>query len=547
MFNIDPVKTKSWQKIKKHFLYMKNIKIIDLFKKDNMRYKKFSFFYKKKIFFDFSKNIICLKTIKLFINLLNEINFKNYFLCMISGEKINLTENRAVLHIFSRDIKKFFFKKKLISLKKYNLIKQRLNKIKNITHDILSYKWLSFSGKRIKNIVNIGIGGSDLGPRMICKALTLYKNNINTYFVSNIDATDILDVLNKISPDETIFIICSKTFTTSETLSNAKIAKLWISNFYLNNKLCIKYHFIGITNNIEKAINFGIENDNILYMDEWIGGRYSICSSVGLIISLSIGFKNFLKLLDGFNDMDIHFYENEYIKNIPVILAIISIWYINFFDFNNELISVYSEYLSLLPLYLQQLCMESNGKNINRKGKIITEYNTCPIIWGGLGTNSQHSFYQLLHQGTHNFLCDFIVEINNNNNIYKSHLKLISNFFAQTHSLSFGDIFLKLFNLNSKKFSDKFMYFINNKPNNIFLLKKINPYTLGSLISLYEHKTFTQGVIWNIFSFDQWGVELGKKISNKILVNLNKKRINNLHLDNSTINLIKIFNRYYNL
>ncbi len=550
----NPVKLKSWKEIKSHFSFIKNIKMFDLFNKDKRRFYKFSILFKDQILFDYSKNIINMNTIKLFINFLNEINFKKYILSMFFGKKINFTENKVVLNFLLRDRKNFFVKNNssFIDIKKD--IDVNLNKIKLFTKKILNGDWLGYSGKKIYNIVNIGIGGSDIGPRMIIKSLISdYKKNkkINFYFVSNIDSLDITQVINNISPENTIFIVCSKTFTTLETLSNAKIARDWILNFYNNKKNSINHHFILISSNFNESVKFGVNINNIFLVHDWVGGRYSFCSAFGLIISLALGFENFIKLLDGAHDMDIHFLKNNYQNNIPIILAMLSVWYTNFFKFNTRCIIPYTEKLYFLSHYLQQLIMESNGKYIDNNGKYIIDYNTSPIIWGGIGTISQHSFYQLLHQGTYIIPCDFFAEILNQNNSNESHLKLMSNFFSQTQALAFGDsIFSKNIFCGNSKFK-KFLKFKGNRPSNTFLIKKITPYTIGVLISMYEHKVFTQGIMLNICSFDQWGVELGKKLCNYIIPCLynNKSNFNklnkNINLDNSTLNLLNFFNKNF--
>ncbi len=551
----NPIKTKSWLKLNDHYLSIKNIKIFDLFKKDKKRFNNFSINFNNNILVDFSKNRILLETLNLFKNLLDEINFKNYIYSMLIGENINFTENKPVLHFLLRDRKNIFLKNNSSFLDIKKDIDTNLNKIKFFTEKILNGEWLGYSGKRITNIINVGIGGSDIGPRMIVKALSLYKkNNLNMYFISNIDSTDIINILNKLNPENTIFIVCSKTFTTLETLNNAKIAREWILNFYKNVEKSLNHHFILVSSNFSESVKFGINLNNIFIVHDWVGGRYSFCSAFGISISLAIGFNNFIKLLDGAHDMDLHFFSSSYFNNIPIILAILSIWYSNFFNFNTEAVLAYHENLFYLPMYLQQLGMESNGKYVDYNGNYINKYNTSPIIWGGIGTVAQHSFYQLLHQGTHIVPCDFIGEIININNINNSHLKLMSNFFSQTQALAFGD---KIFkegswignNLNN---SSKFIKFKGNRPTNTILVKKINPYNLGSLISLYEHKIFTQGIILNISSFDQWGVELGKKLSNVLFSFLKQKSIlqkkknkKNIYLDNSTFNLINFFNKFF--
>ncbi len=549
MLNINPVYTKSWNILLNHFNKIKKKDIFYFFNKDKNRFKNFSIFYKKLILFDFSKNLINNKTIKLFINFLNEINFKYYINGILKGKILNITEKKIISNFLLRDVDNYFIKNNYLNnkllIEKKNIDKN-LCKIKKITYEILNNIWLSFNNKKIFNIVNIGIGGSDLGPRMIVKSLYLYKKkNINSFFVSNLDINDINSVLNLISPENTIFIVCSKSFTTQETLLNFKIARDWILKFYNNNILSLNKHFILVTSNLNNSLKYNIIRNNIILVNDWVGGRYSFCSAFGLSISLSIGFKNFVKILKGCHDLDKHFFFTKYNKNIPILLSLISIWYNNFFCYTNELVMVYNESMFLFPYYLQQLVMESNGKCIDKNNDLIN-YNTSPILFGGLGTISQHSFFQLLHQGTNVIPCDFIIESNfkNNNNKYNSYYKLFSNLIAQSQCLAFGDnIFL---NIKKNNFS-KFKNIKGNKPNNIFLIKKINPYTLGTLISIYEYKVFTQGIIWNICSYDQWGVNLGKNLSNFVyklyFKNKNIKK-NRYFLDNSSLSLIKIFKNF---
>ncbi len=545
MLNVNPLNTNSWKMLKEHFSCMKNVKITDLFLNNKFRFRDLSFNFKDKILIDCSKNIITLNTIKLFVNLLKEINFSNYLKSMLLGSKINVTENRSVLHVALRDRRDIFFNKNNNFLSIKNDVNKNLKKMKLFTKLILEGKFTGFTGKKIKNIVNIGIGGSDLGSKMVINSLNRYKNNLNIYFVSNIDIYCLRNILKKINIECTLFIICSKTFTTLETISNAEIIKKIVIDFYGGKSISIEKHFIAVTNNVKKAEEFGISLENIFMIFDWTGGRFSLCSSVGLTICLSIGFDNFLKMLDGFHDMDLHFFNCEYHKNIPIILAMISIWYINFFRFDVESVLVYKQNLLYFPLYLQQLIMESNGKCVDRNGNFITDYCTSSVIFGGVGTDVQHSFFQYLHQGTKCIPCDFIAEIYSDENINNSHLKLMSNFFAQTHTLAFGDKRLHNSNyVDKNNFVNKFNVFKGNKPSNSILINKITPYTLGSIISLYEHKVFTQGIILNIFSFDQWGVELGKKISSFIFTNLLYKT--NSNLDKSTDSLVSYFNDNYN-
>lgn len=515
MKNINPTKTSSWKNLKKHFQEINKITINDLFINDPNRFKKFSINFDNKILFDYSKNIINQTTLNYLINLAKETKCFDAIYSMFYGKKINVTEKQSVLHTALRyKHNNFFLKNKKI----YNNIDKILKKIKDISNEIILEKWKGYTNKKIKNIINIGIGGSYLGPLMVTETLSEYKNKLNLFFLSNIDYNQIKNIINKIKPEESIFIIASKTFNTQETITNALSIKKWfIKSINRNlNKDVFSKHFIAVTNNINAAINFGIDKKNILPLLSEIGGRFSLWSSIGLSISLSIGFDNFKKLLEGANKMDNHFFYAPLDKNIPIIMALISIWYNNFWHTETEAIIPYCDNMRFLPSYLQQLNMESNGKSIDRNGNKIL-YQTSSIIWGDVGTNGQHSFFQMLHQGTKLIPCDFIAAAIPYNNKYKDHhLKLIANYIAQTRALAFGNIN----NIYNKK--NLYQYCFGNKPSNSIFLEKITPYNLGLLISYYEHKVFIQGVILNIFSFDQWGVELGKKITNFLVENINE-------------------------
>ncbi|CAL4325587.1 glucose-6-phosphate isomerase [Buchnera aphidicola] len=550
MKNINPVETIAWKELKNHYKIIKNMHISDLFLKDNQRFKKFSLCFNDEILVDFSKNLITDETILKLLNLVKEINLYSAIKAMFQGDKINRTENRAVLHIALRN--------KIncpIMLDGKNImldINFILKKMKNFSEKIINGDWKGCTGKKITDIVNIGIGGSDLGPRMVTESLRPYKNHLNMHYVSNIDGIEISEVLKKISYDTTLFIIISKTFTTQETMTNAYTARNWFLKF-TTDKNNIRQHFVAVSTNTEKVINFGIHAKNVFTFWDWVGGRYSLWSSVGLSIVLSIGFKNFSKLLKGAYDMDMHFYQTPFDKNIPVLLALIGIWYNNFFCAETEAIFPYDQNMHLFPAYLQQGNMESNGKNIDRNGENIS-YQTGPIIWGTPGTNGQHAFYQLIYQGTKLIPCDFIAPIISHHMLHDHHEKLLSNFFAQTKTLAFGNI-AKNIQKNDEKFSNvdlkesthMFQYknIKGNIPTNSILLRKITPYTLGVLIAMYEHKIFTQGIIFNIFSFDQWGVELGKKVADKILYDL-KKNKKNINYDISTNGLINFYNIWIN-
>lgn len=548
MKNINPIKTKSWIDLKYHFKKIKNVKISDLFKNDMNRFKKFSLIFLNNILVDFSKNIIETETIKKLINLSKECDLKNSIKDMFNGIKINKTENSAVLHTALRNMSN-----KPVFLDKQNImcdINTALNKMKIFSEKIISGQWRGYKGYKITDIVNIGIGGSDLGPFMVTEALRPYKNRMNMHFVSNVDGTHISETLKKIKPENSLFLISSKTFTTEETITNAYSAKNWFLSKN-NNLNDLSKHFIAISANTEQALKFGIEKKNIFKIWNWVGGRYSLWSSIGLSIMLSIGYKNFKLFLQGAHEMDKHFLNAPEQKNIPIILALIGIWYNNFFYSETEAILTYDQYMHRFAAYLQQCNMESNGKYIDRDGKKI-KYQTGPIIWGEPGTNGQHAFYQLIHQGTKLIPCDFIASINSHNPIRDHHTKLISNFFAQTKALAFGKSynaikkeFIRLgIDLSTVKNLIPYKVFEGNKPTNSILVNKINPFNLGALIAMYEHKIFTQGVIFNIFTFDQWGVELGKELSNEIQKELINKKYSNNH-DSSTNGLINFYKSFF--
>ncbi|BAC24744.1 pgi [Wigglesworthia glossinidia endosymbiont of Glossina brevipalpis] len=543
MKNINPTKTKSWNLLKKHFNNMKKVNIKDLFEKDKNRFSSFSICFDDIILIDYSKNIITKETIKKLIQLAKECDLNNAILSMFCGKKINYTENRAVLHTALRNHKNISIEIDGINI--IPKIKKVLNKMKNFCSDLIDGNWKGFTGERITHIVNIGIGGSDLGPYMVTEALKFYKNHLNVYFVSNIDGTHITEILKYLSPKNTLFLIASKTFTTQETITNAYSAKDWFLK-YAKDKKYLSRHFIALSSNIDEVKKFGINTENIFELWNWVGGRYSLWSCMGLSIALSIGFNNFEKLLRGAYAMDQHFLKQPFEKNIPIILGLISIWYNNFFNFETESILVYDQYMHLFSSYFQQVNMESNGKSIDRNGNLVN-YQTGSILWGGYGTNSQHAFYQLMHQGTKIVPCDFIVPIISHNPVSDHHQKLLANFFAQTKALAFGkkseNNHIKLYKYDSNKIKIlPFKILPGNRPTNSILIKEINPYNLGSLIAMYEHKIFTQGVVLNINSFDQWGVELGKQLSKKLFSILRKEKIlNTSSYDSSTNGLINFY------
>ncbi|QCI24070.1 glucose-6-phosphate isomerase [Buchnera aphidicola (Macrosiphoniella sanborni)] len=544
MKNINFNNTKSYQYLQNHFEKIKNIHLKELFADDVNRFKKFSIIFQKDMLVDFSKNRITDETLMYLINLAKETDVKSAIKLMFSGAKINHTEDRSVLHVAlrNRSNRPIIVNNKNIMLD----INRLLKKMKNFSQDVIDGKWTGYTGKSISDVVNIGIGGSDLGPYMVSEALYPYKNHLNIHFVSNIDSSHLLKVLTKVNPEKTIFLIASKTFTTDETITNAYSAKKWFLN-YSKNETTLDKHFFALSANIKNALNFGININNIFEFWDWVGGRFSLWSSAGLSIVLSIGFNNFEKFLDGACAMDNHFYNTDYSKNIPVLLSLISIWYSNFFGSETEAILPYDQYMHRFSAYFQQSNMESNGKSVNRNGKKIS-YQTGPIIWGEPGTNGQHAFYQLIHQGTKLIPCDFIAPIISHNDLDDHHIKLISNFLAQTQALAFGttkDEAIKdlIFSQKSQKEINDILPFKickGNQPTNSILIRKITPYNLGALIALYEHKIFVQGYILNIFSFDQWGVEIGKKISKNIYNDL-KSNIYNKNYDSSTQGLINFY------
>tara|TARA_B100001093_G_scaffold105322_2_gene97555 strand:+ start:1659 stop:3296 length:1638 start_codon:yes stop_codon:yes gene_type:complete len=533
----NPTQTSTWKSLEAHFNEIKNIEMEKMFKNGK---KATDFTINWNDFtIDFSKNRINKKTLDLLCDLGSECDLKNAIEQQFKGEKINETENRAVLHTALRsdgNEKIITDNKDVVS----SIIKSR-NKIRNFTNDVLSGKIKGSTNKPFTDIVNIGIGGSDLGPAMVVEALKFYSSKVKSHFISNVDGDHVLEVIKELNPETTLFIIVSKTFTTQETLSNAKTIRNWLVKKIGENS--VQNHFAAVSTNTIAIENFGIKSEYVFSMNNWVGGRFSLWSSVGLSISLSIGSKNFEDLLEGARKMDIHFRFTPFEKNIPVILALISIWYNNFFKCETEAVIPYSQYLNKLPAYLQQAIMESNGKSVDRDGQNIS-YQTGNIIWGNTGTNSQHAFFQLIHQGTKLIPCDFIGFKNPLHKENTQHDKLMSNFFAQTEALMAGktsseakaELDKSKLNEDQINFLLPFKIFSGNKPTNTILIEKLNPESLGSLIAMYEHKIFVQGIIWNIFSYDQWGVELGKQLASNILNEINEKNLKN-H-DNSTSSLL---------
>ncbi|HEX8576176.1 MAG TPA: glucose-6-phosphate isomerase [Flavobacterium sp.] len=515
----NPTKTNSWAKLEAHFQEIYDLSMKEMFQNDPSRAKKFHIQW-EDFLIDFSKNRITEETINLLLALAEETGLKKAIAGYFEGDIINQTENRAVLHtalrakasdtciVNHKDIIPEIFEVK--------------NKIKNFVNEVITGKRTGYTGKTFTDVVNIGIGGSDLGPAMVVEALAFYKNHLNLHFISNVDGDHVQEIIKKLNPETTLFVIVSKTFTTQETLTNAETIRKWFLETAVQKD--VAQHFVAVSTNTQKVTDFGIDANNIFPMWDWVGGRFSLWSAVGLSIALAVGYDNFEKLLDGANAMDNHFKTEELQKNSPVILALLSIWYNNFFGAESEALIPYTHYLQKFAPYLQQGIMESNGKSVGRDGEKVN-YQTGTIIWGEPGTNSQHAFFQLIHQGTKLIPTDFIGFITPLHGNKDHHDKLMSNFFAQTEALLNGkeeeqvqsELEKHQITEDEASFLKPFKVFSGNKPTNTILIKKLTPETLGSLIALYEHKIFVQGVIWNIFSYDQWGVELGKQLATSIL------------------------------
>jgi glucose-6-phosphate isomerase len=544
---VNPTNTQGWFLLKKHYEDEMNRRHMkDFFANDSERFKKFSVQF-GDILFDYSKNIINEKTLQFLLQLAEDCKVKDAIHAMFAGIKINETEHRSVLHTALRN-----FTDTPILVEGKDVmpqVRKVLDHMKSFCEEIHSGKWKGYTGKKIKYIVNIGIGGSDLGPVMVTEALKPYwKKGIETYFVSNVDGTHIAETLKKVKPDQTLFLVASKTFTTQETMTNAHTARSWFLES-VKDETHIAKHFVALSTNEKEVTKFGIDKTNMFIFWDWVGGRYSLWSAIGLSIALTIGYENFEQLLKGAFEVDEHFRNEKFEKNIPVLMALIGVWYTSFFKAQSEAILPYDQYMHRFAAYFQQGNMESNGKSVDRNGNTV-DYTTGPVIWGEPGTNGQHAFYQLIHQGTMVIPCDFIAPAISHNPIGDHHVKLLSNFFAQTEALMNGKTEKEVKDELSKqglkddeiKKLTSFKIFAGNKPTNSFLIKKITPYTLGNLIALYEHKIFVQGVIWNIFSFDQWGVELGKQLAGNILPELNDDKTISSH-DSSTNNLINTFKK----
>ena len=545
MKNINPTNTQAWKALEAHQSQLAHTTIADLFKQEQNRFNDYSLTFENQILVDFSKNKINQETLKLLHQLAKESALDEAINAMFTGEKINRTENRAVLHtaLRNRSNTPVYVDGKDV-MPDVNAV---LAKMSAFCDRVISGEWKGYTGKAITDVVNIGIGGSDLGPYMVTEALHPYKNHLNMHFVSNVDGTHIAETLKKVNPETTLFLVASKTFTTQETMTNANSARDWLLAAAKDNSAVAK-HFAALSTNGKAVAEFGIDTNNMFEFWDWVGGRYSLWSAIGLSIALSIGFDNFEGLLSGAHEMDKHFRTAPLEKNIPATLALIGLWNTNFLGAQTEAILPYDQYLHRFAAYFQQGNMESNGKYVDRNGNVIRDYQTGPIIWGEPGTNGQHAFYQLIHQGTMLIPCDFIAPAQSHNPLGDHHSKLLSNFFAQTEALAFGKTkeeveaeFVKAGkSLDEVKDIVPFKVFTGNKPTNSILVQKITPFVLGALIAMYEHKIFTQGVIFNIFSFDQWGVELGKQLANQILPELADKENVSSH-DSSTNGLINQF------
>ena len=545
MKNINPTNTQAWKALEAHQSQLAHTTIADLFKQEQNRFNDYSLTFENQILVDFSKNKINQETLKLLRQLAKESALDEAINAMFTGEKINRTENRAVLHtaLRNRSNTPVYVDGKDV-MPEVNAV---LAKMSAFCERVISGEWKGYTGKAITDVVNIGIGGSDLGPYMVTEALRPYKNRLNMHFVSNVDGTHIAETLKKVNPETTLFLVASKTFTTQETMTNANSARDWLLAAAKDNSAVAK-HFAALSTNGKAVAEFGIDTNNMFEFWDWVGGRYSLWSAIGLSIALSIGFDNFEALLSGAHEMDKHFRTAPLEKNIPATLALVGLWNTNFLGAQTEAILPYDQYLHRFAAYFQQGNMESNGKYVDRNGNVIRDYQTGPIIWGEPGTNGQHAFYQLIHQGTMLIPCDFIAPAQSHNSLGDHHSKLLSNFFAQTEALAFGKTkeeveaeFVKAGkSLDEVKDIVPFKVFTGNKPTNSILVQKMTPFVLGALIAMYEHKIFAQGVIFNIFSFDQWGVELGKQLANRILPELADKEKVSSH-DSSTNGLINQF------
>jgi len=537
----NPTETNAWQLLREHFYEMQHVNMQELFANDANRAQNFHVQW-QDFLVDYSKNKIEEQTMQLLVQLANECGLKEAITAYLGGKAINQTENRAVMHTALRKPANA-----VAEIDGKNVMPEVQAVKENIaafTEKIISGKWTGYTGKAFTDVVNIGIGGSDLGPAMVVDALKFYKNHLNIHFVSNVDGDHVMQSIQHLNPETTLFVVVSKTFTTQETLTNAETIRAWFLQSAKPED--VAKHFVAVSTNLAKVTEFGIHPDNIFPMWDWVGGRFSLWSAVGLSIALAVGYEHFEQMLQGAHAMDTHFEQTDFSENIPVILALLSIWYNNFYGSETEAIIPYSQYLQKLAPYLQQAIMESNGKSIARNGYPVN-YQTGNIVWGEPGTNSQHAFFQLIHQGTKLIPCDFIGFKKSLFGNEDHHQKLMSNFFAQTEALLMGKTESQVQAEFAKQgISDSqaayllpFKVFEGNKPTNTILINQLTPATLGSLVAMYEHKIFVQGIIWNIFSYDQWGVELGKQLANSILTDITTKQVQ-AH-DGSTAFLLEKF------
>ena len=545
MQNINPTQTNAWKALTQHHAQRKNATIQDLFAQEKDRFANYSLTFNNEILVDFSKNNLTQETLGLLRQLTEDCGLTQAKEAMFNGEKINRTENRAVLHTALRNrVNTPVFVDGKDVMPEVNAV---LAKMKSFCERVISGEWKGYTGKAITDVINIGIGGSDLGPYMVTEALRPYKNHLTMHFVSNVDGTHIAETLKKVNPETTLILVASKTFTTQETMTNALSARDWFLAA-AKDPAHVAKHFAALSTNAKAVAEFGIDTNNMFEFWDWVGGRYSLWSAIGLSIALSIGFENFEALLSGAHEMDKHFRHAPLAQNIPTTLALVGLWNTNFLGAQTEAILPYDQYLHRFAAYFQPGNMESNGKYVDRNGKVIDDYQTGPIIWGEPGTNGQHAFYQLIHQGTTLIPCDFIAPVQSHNPLSDHHNKLLSNFFAQTEALAFGktkeQVEAEFLNAGKTLADVKdivpFKVFTGNKPTNSILLQKITPFSLGALIAMYEHKIFVQGVLFNIYSFDQWGVELGKQLANRILPELVTNEKIESH-DSSTNGLINQF------
>ncbi len=537
--------TPVWQALGSHYEQIKNLHMRDMFSEDPGRFERFSL-QNGPVFLDYSKNRITGKTMELLLDLARELNLRGRIDSMFAGERINSTENRSVLHVALRNRSN-----RPLYVDGENVmpdVNAVLEQMREFCNRVRSGEWTGYTGKPITDVVNLGIGGSDLGPKMVTRALEHYApNNLRVHFVSNVDGSDLTRTLKDLSPESTLFVVASKSFTTQETMANARSARNWLLE-ELGDTRAVSSHFVAVSTNTEKVGEFGIDTQNMFRFWDWVGGRYSLWSAIGLPIALAVGMERFEQLLSGAHEMDEHFRTANWEDNIPVIMGLLSIWYTNFFRAQTQAILPYDQNLEYLPAYLQQGEMESNGKRTTLQGEVV-DYDTAPVIWGEPGTNGQHAFFQLMHQGTRLVPADFIAFVNPLHSLKEHHEMLLANFLAQTEALMLGKTQqearqdMQEQGKSSEEISRLLVHnvFPGNNPTNSILLQELTPRNLGALLAVYEHKIFVQGAIWDINSFDQWGVELGKKLAKRILPELRDKEESERH-DSSTSGLLQFIN-----